>query len=183
MEKEKMKELVRQAAWKDDNSPKAFAALYEAVYKDLYKHALYALGNIQDAENVCSETVMDAYQGIGGLREPEAFRGWIFRILVVKIKRRQAQIIAERERVSPGALEEYEEAAEEKEYGRLLDREELAPAFAVLSQEERNIVLLRAVGEMESDEIGELLEINRSTVRSKYARALRKMREALKEKQ
>lgn len=180
MEKERMNELVKQAAKKDSGSPAAFAALYEEVYRGLYKQALYALGNVQDAENACSDAVLDAYQGIGGLREEGAFKAWIFRILTMKIKKRQAQLIAERERLSPGALEEYEgEAAADPAYGRTLDRDQLKPAFAVLSPEERNIVLLRAVGGFESDEIGDLLEINRNTVRSKYARALGKMREAL----
>ena len=38
--------------------PEAFASLYEMVYKDLYRYALYMLGQKEDAEDVVSETVM-----------------------------------------------------------------------------------------------------------------------------
>ena len=55
---ERMVVLVRQAKLGDSHS---FAELYTAIYQDLYKTALYTLGNADDAENVVSDTVMDAF--------------------------------------------------------------------------------------------------------------------------
>ena len=58
-----------------------FSQLYELVQDDLYKYALYALGNAHDAEDVVAETFLEAFRGISKLREADAFKGWIFKIL------------------------------------------------------------------------------------------------------
>ena len=43
----------------------AFAELYGTIYKRLYQFALYTLGNTQDAEDVVSAAVMEAFENIG----------------------------------------------------------------------------------------------------------------------
>ena len=59
----------------------AFGKLYEGVYKKLYRYAVYALHNEQDAQDAVSETVIDAFSSIRKLKSEEAFEGWIFKIL------------------------------------------------------------------------------------------------------
>ena len=56
----------------------AFAQLYETIYRDLYRFALYTLKNSHDAEDAVSDTVTDAFGQIASLRRPEAFRSWMF---------------------------------------------------------------------------------------------------------
>ena len=80
-EKLKEAELVSRARQQD---AEAFAELYASVYRDLYRFALYTLGNPEDAEDVVSDTVTDAYAAIHKLRSVEAFRPWIFIILTNK---------------------------------------------------------------------------------------------------
>ena len=79
------KELVKRAKYGD---VQAFGALYEKVYRKMYQYALYTLKNEQDAEDVVSETVTDAFASIKKLRSEEAFSGWIFRILSNKCKQK-----------------------------------------------------------------------------------------------
>ena len=47
----------------------AFGELYTTVYKKLYRFALYILKNPQDAEDVVSEAVTDAFTGIRKLKK------------------------------------------------------------------------------------------------------------------
>ena len=54
----------------------AFAELYGTIYKRLYQFALYTLGNTQDAEDVVSAAVMEAFENIGKLRKEDAFSAW-----------------------------------------------------------------------------------------------------------
>ena len=54
----------------------AFAELYGTIYKRLYQFALYTLGNTQDAEDVVSAAVMEAFENIGKLRKEDAFSVW-----------------------------------------------------------------------------------------------------------
>ncbi len=162
------------AAKKGDRD--AFSQLYQEVYKDLYRFALYCLKNSDDAEDVVSETVLDAWQGMDRLRDDGAFRPWIFRILSAKCKRRMRAYVRRRWEtdlenadipVSPGF-----------ESGESL---ELRRAMAQLSDEERLILSLVVVSGYDSGEAADILGINRNTLRSKQSRALAKLKALLTE--
>ena len=64
-----------------------FIKLYKSVYRDLYRFACYYMGNTQDAEDAVSEAVLKAYECFDQLRKPEAFRAWIFTILINQCKK------------------------------------------------------------------------------------------------
>ena len=87
---EESRELVRQAK---KGKREAFAKLYETVYEDMYRFALYVLKDREDAEDAVAETVADAFESIGKLRKEEAFRAWIFQILSNKCKRKLKEYI------------------------------------------------------------------------------------------
>ena len=69
----------------------AFGELYKDIYKQLYKFAYYMLKNAEDAEDVVSETVMDAFSSIKKLKKEESFSSWIFQILSNKCKRKMTE--------------------------------------------------------------------------------------------
>ena len=54
----------------------------------MFRFALYTLKNRHEAEDVVSETVLDAWKGIEGLKDENAFRAWIFRILANKCRQK-----------------------------------------------------------------------------------------------
>lgn len=167
--------LVRRARRGD---VKAFATLYEKVYKDLYRFALCLMRHPQEAEDAVGETVVTAYEQIHKLRKAEAFRSWIFKILVNVCRRRQQDIA----RWWPG--NEQKEAQmvhagwqQEPDLGMAAD---VKRAFQALSGEEQLIVALSVFAGYNSTEIGKMIaegtqEMNASTVRSKRRRALEKM--------
>nr|MCR5623677.1 RNA polymerase sigma factor [Lachnospiraceae bacterium] len=103
--KEEVCALVQRAKQADTH---AFALLYEMVYEDLYRMALYTLGNHEDAEDMVSETVLDAYVGIKALKDETAFRGWIFKILSNKCKKKIAEYMKTRENISMVPLDDME---------------------------------------------------------------------------
>ena len=67
---------------------KAFENIYIDINNDLYKMALYMLGNSELAKEVVSDTVMDAMVGICKLKSPERFEKWVLKILTNKCKRK-----------------------------------------------------------------------------------------------
>ncbi|MCR4716536.1 MAG: RNA polymerase sigma factor [Lachnospiraceae bacterium] len=178
MDKDKIISLVKQAKNKDSH---AFALLYEMVYEDLYKMALYTLGNQEDAEDIVSETVLDAYKGIASLRDETAFRGWIFKILSNKCKTKIAKYVKIRENESAEALDDMivEPSAKDNTEDEVLNSELVRQAFSAITYEERLIVTMVVYAGLDSKEISKQLKLNRNTVRSKYNRALAKMQEAL----
>lgn len=150
-----------------------FEQYYRQVYKDLYRFALYTLGNPQDAEDAVSEAVVDAYQGFAKLKNQEAFRAWIFKILTVKCKRiLKAYVHKTVELETSGADRDVQEWNVE-------ESRDVRDAFWALNSEERLIISMSVFGGYNSKEIGESLMLKDVTVRSKRKRALEKMEKRL----
>ncbi|MDY3918305.1 MAG: RNA polymerase sigma factor [Candidatus Limivivens sp.] len=165
---ERETELVKKAKKGDTAS---FARLYEQVYREMYRFALYTLKNPQDAEDVVSETVLDAWIQIPNLRKAESFRAWIFRILSNKCRMKLKLYLQKTEEL-PEDL-----AAEE---GDLSERMDVRMAFSRLQNEERLILSMNLFAGYTSREIGTFLGQSHNTIRSKQARALKKMETMLR---
>ena len=58
----------------------AFQELIEPYRRELQVHCYRMLGSLQDAEDVLQETLMAAWQGIGGFEERASIRTWLYRI-------------------------------------------------------------------------------------------------------
>lgn len=154
----------------------AFEEHYRMVYQDLYRFALYTLRNEADAEDAVAEAVADAWRGLKNLREDYAFRKWIFKILSIKCKRKQMEY------ASP--VFSLDESGDSLELlpGRELNWEEaqdVRNAFWQLEAEERMIVSMSVFCGYNSREIGEVLALKDTTVRSKLSRGLGKMQTRL----
>ena len=159
--------LVKRAK---KGSTEAFAELYEQIYIDLYRFALYTMGHKQDAEDAVSETVIAAYENLPQLRNEKAFHAWIFKILVNICNKKLRQKVER----------PIEERPEESEHPDDAQAYDVKNAFQELSEEEREIVGLTVFGGYTSLELGQMLGINSNTVRSKRSRALDKLSKKLK---
>ena len=149
---------------------KTFAQMYKTVYVDLYRFALCMMQNQQEAEDAVSEAVVAAYENIGKLKKPDAFRSWIFTIVSNICKKRLKKEAARRDYFGE---ETYVQAAyEDPDVGLAVD---VRKAFFLLEEEEQTIVGLSVFGGYNSKEIGDALKMNPNTVRSKRSRALQKM--------
>ena len=156
-------------------SREAFAELY-GLYKDrLYRYALYRLGSPEDAEDAVSECVLAAWKSIGSLRSSKAFGSWIFRILSGCCATRIKDVISTREKTEKIIMEGGLTAGSSSPSLAV----ELNEALALLSDEEREIVLLSVIAGFNSSEISEQTGIPSGTVRSRLSRSLAKMREFL----
>lgn len=146
----------------------AFARLYKQVYKDMYRTALAGLRSSQDAQDAVSDAVLDAFGNVRRLRDIEAFRAWIFRILAAKIKRRQREYSAAN---ASDVYEQTESATEETDIYSV----EVNEALGKLSGDERLVISLCAVNGYSSDQIAGIMGIKASSVRSKLSRAREKL--------
>lgn len=183
MDQEREAELVRQAK---RGSRSAFMELYKRYYKDLYAYASYMLRHPQDAEDVVSDTIVSAFEGIGRLRDVSRFRQWLFKILSNQCKKRRKAYAdrnrtmvfcspePERGEASLAAVSDGRDMEQE-----VTDRQWVQAAFDALSEEERYIVNSFLFGGYRGEEIAKSLGIGASTLRSKYRRALMKMKERL----
>lgn len=174
MNQEEMKAHVLLARNGDTAS---FCKLYELYYKDMYRFAYYTLGNTQDAEDVISETVLDAFTGIRNLKNPLKFKAWIFQILTTKCKRQMAVYVKDREhRVDEEEGEKL--AAREEMMAEWLD---VRDAFMKLSEMERTVLSMLVFAGYNSREAARALKSREGTIRSVKSRALSKLADYLKE--
>lgn len=150
----------------------AFAQLY-LKYKDrLFRYAYFKLGNTQDAQDAVSNCIVEAYSGIALLKSEKAFSSWLFKILY----RECCRIL--RQNIDRKVEQSLEESCDVPSRGEML-APELEEALAILTPEDRDIVLLSAVAGYKTREIAEMLGLNHATVRSKLSRALAKMKNFL----
>ena len=177
--------LVRQAKKGDQD---AFMELYRMHYKEMYAYACYMLQHQQDAEDVVADTVMAAFEGIGRLKDVYRFRQWIFKILSNQCKRRRKAYSEDAKKTIRNFRDEDsgEDVWNQVSDGRdmasdITDRQWVQAAFESLSEEEKYIVNSFLFGGYKGDEIAQSLGIGASTLRSKYRRALLKMKERLME--
>lgn len=149
-----------------------FLALYGQVYQELYRFALYTLKNPQDAEDTVSDTVLAAFEQFEQLRSKKAFRSWIFKILANKCNQKMR---AYYQKTVP--LEQAENSlTHNPDFARDAG---VRSAFAQLKEEEQIIVALYVFGGYREREIASMINQNYNTVRSKYRRALDKMKRSL----
>lgn len=162
-EKLKEAELVTRARQQD---AEAFAELYASVYRDLYRFALYTLGNPEDAEDVVSDTVTDAYAAIHKLRSVGAFRPWIFRILTNKCR------MILKSYVNRTLPLETDIQTPDRNYAEIQD---VRNAFARLDEQERLILSLTIFAGYSNEESARLLHMKSGTLRSIKSRTLDKL--------
>lgn len=148
----------------------SFMEQYQMVYKDMYRLAYYYMGNGEDAEDAVQETAMVAYEHFSRLKNKEAFRPWIFKILVNRCKK----ILKKRSHRE--ILKEVPELSYEPS---LTSQTEVRELLGRLEEEERLIVTLMVFGGYKGEEIARILNKNHSTIRSKYRRALKKLESEL----
>ena len=170
-------EYVSRAKQGDAQS---FAMLYDQVAKDLYRVALYTLGNPQDAEDVVSETFLEAYKGLRNLRDDSKSKAWIMRILSIRCKRKISGYITAKQQIS---LDDFIETPDDvsEETADCSDRVTLSQALSELAPDERAVVVLSAVQGYTTREIGEILDLPHGTVSSKLYRTLIKLRKKLEQ--
>ena len=155
-----------------------FAQVYESIAPDLYKVALYTLGNAHDAEDVVSEVFIEAYKGIAGLRDQDKFKFWMLKILSIRCKRKIAEYVKGKNTFD---IENFITtlSGEGEMDGEVAEKVTVIDALKRLSDQERQIVVLSVLQGYTTKEIAGILGSPHGTISSKLHRALAKLRRML----
>jgi RNA polymerase sigma-70 factor (ECF subfamily) len=135
----------------------------------------YVHGLVKDSgwtEDLVQETYLKAWESIGTIKEPDAFRGWLF-----TIARRLAwrhDEVASRSTVVAEVPESAAPAAEAEEAG-----ERIHAALARLPERYRLPVTLHFVNGLEYGEISKSLGLANGSLRGLIARGTKKLRDDL----
>ena len=128
------------------------------------------------AEDAVQQTLVTAWRELPGLRDPERFEAWLYRILVracaAEARRLGRMRVGVRD-VSPDSL------SDSNAFGRVADRDELERGFRRLTPEQRTVIVLRYWGDLRQEEIAEAMSIPLGTVKSRLHHATAALRAAL----
>jgi RNA polymerase sigma-70 factor, ECF subfamily len=177
-------ELVDAARGGDEN---AFSALFLRHQRRLLSMALQYRLSVQDAEDAVQQTMLKAWQGLGGFRGESRFATWITRVLmneVFQLQRKRARMRLE-EMESASTLTAVLEAGSSmtrrqiSQEQRLLVSERnrlLHAALRSLPESLRSVLLMQFFDERSLEEIAAHLERPVATVKSRRHRARLELR-------
>lgn len=154
----------------------AFGELYGIYSREMYGFAYWYLGDKYSAEDAVSDAAVNAFISVGKIRDTSKFKGWLFTILLRSCQKQLKNIIGMRQCAEIGEVSVKDENISVEE------RAELKSALSVLSEEDREILLLSSMGGLTSKEIGRMLSMPSGTVRSKISRATDKLYDLLSER-
>lgn len=164
MEKD-LKKIVISAI---DGDRGAFGKLYEKYSLDMYRFALSICKNTYDAQDAVQETALSVFKSMHSLRNPEKFKSYLFLSLSNTCKRKLSLQNADTE------FEDRGECDSALEFSI-----PVRDALENLDETSREILMLSVVAGFKSNEIGKMLSLPSSTVRTKQKRAIEKMRKEL----
>lgn len=153
----------------------ALAQLYHRTRAAVYGLALSILGSGHDAEDVTQDTFVTAWEKCHLYRPQGTPMAWL-----LTITRNLARMkLRDRGRTQDLGEEQWQAIPAQSPSVTPEDRAVLEAALSILSDQERQIVVLHAAAGLKHREIAKLLELPLPTVLSKYRRALSKLKTKL----
>lgn len=163
----------------------AFGQLVTRYQDRLYNTLVHVTGNAEDARDAAQEAFIQAFTKLETFQRNAAFYTWLYRIafnVAVSHRRRRRPTASVDQAREASGLEPMDPAEAPTEH---LEREERArqvhEAIAELSEEHREVLVLREIDGCCYDTIAQILELPIGTVRSRLHRARLQLREQLKE--
>lgn len=159
-----------------DKDKEALILLYENTKKEVYGFILSILKNKHNAEDVFQEVYIKVYEKAHLYNSKERPMAWI-----LTIARNLCYDFLKKHKDTDDINDLYDLGSVDKKHKNVEDKMILDIAFNKLTEEERKIVMLYVVSGLRHREIAVLLKLKLSTVLSKYNRAIKRMRDLLKE--
>jgi len=151
----------------------AFAELVGRHQARMLAAANHLAGDPDIAQDLVQESFVEAYRGLGGLREPGKFGAWLYGILRIRCRRYLS-------RRPPQALSwEADDVPEPAASNPVPEPSELIPFINELPQESREVLAARYLLDMNYAEIADMLGISAVNVRVKCFRARQALRDLL----
>ena len=144
-----------------------FDNIYEEYFDRVYYKVLSVVKNDDDAEDICQETFISVYKNLSKFREESNIYTWIYRIAINKtydfFKKRKLEF-----EINDAVLS----LPEDINFDTKVILEE---KLKLISEKEKEIVILKDIYGYKLKEIAEIKNMNLSTVKSVYYKALKDM--------
>ena len=158
----------------------AFGALVEQYRDNVYRLAYRMCGNAYDADEAAQEAFVAAWRALPNFRGDAKFSTWLYRLTTnaaIDVMRREKR----HQTVGDGEMMELADDADspQETVERTEQQEAVQKALSTLSEEYREVLLLRYMEELDYAEIAEVLQLPSGTVKSRINRAKAALKTAL----
>lgn len=177
------KYLIKNAISGDE---KSFEALISGCHKKAYNIAFRYLRNEEDALDALQESYIKIYKYLDKFKGDCKFETWVYRIIVntcndmlrknSKLKNTDSIYKIEDEKETILEIPDLSQAPE-KVYDRKEEANRILDCLERLSQNQKEIIILRDIQGFTYEEIGEILQCTIGTVKSRLSRSRLKLRE------
>jgi RNA polymerase sigma-70 factor (ECF subfamily) len=169
--------LVRRVL---DGDTAAFTTLVDRHAAACTRFATRMLGNREDAEDATQETFLRAYRSLARYEERQAFRTWLFQILInrcrtaaVRRQRRHRMFLVDDDAIAVASVSPAAEASDL--------RAELQRVIDALDPDHREAFLLKHVEQLSYDEMAAATGVGVSALKMRVKRACDRMQWMLRE--
>jgi RNA polymerase sigma-70 factor (ECF subfamily) len=165
--------LVQRAK---DGHPDAFAEIYDCHQPAIYRYITYRVGSEAVAEDLCSEVFTRLVEHIDGF----SYRGrpliaWLYTI-ARNLVNEHHRLGSRAERVPLDAVMEADVPDPEGAVGLALDRERLARALEELTDDQRQVIILRFLEGLDNVTVAQILGKSYGAVKALQHRGLASLR-------
>ena len=169
----------------------SFLALLRPIRRELEVYCRRLVWNEHDAPDAIQNAVMNAFKAFDRYHDDANFRAWMFKILthqVFKLNQKYGRLAQFEFQLEPEELEALPALDRSTGYRDWLNAPEalanaldqtLLAALKTLTEAERAVLLMRAIGEFRYREIAEALDIPVGSVMGNLSRARKKMQDAI----
>lgn len=169
-------ELVRRAQGFDED---ALHVLYQTYYPKIYNYAFLQMGDVQAAEDLASDVILKMIESIKAYQfKGLPFGAWVFRIarnrLIDLHRRRKRRGEVDLSETIASTLASPQAMAE-----RALERGQLQIALKHLTDEQRQVVVLKFIQGFDNRSIGRIMGRSEGAIKSLQHRALHALRRVL----
>lgn len=174
------KDLVDNAKSAD---AEAFGHLYDLYYDKVFGYAYYRVGNRFEAEDITEQVFLKALENISRFEwQGSSFLPWLLKIasnLVADHFRARKHKMVELEGEAKGIRDE---ACQPEEFAiRESERKEVMQAIQNLTEEQQQVITMRFMVDMTSDEVAKALNKKPGAVRALQHRAMQALSKILGE--
>lgn len=160
---------------------RAFHQLVDRHGDRLFRLAQSLVGNRADAEDVLQEAFAGAFRGAGKFEGRSSVKSWLTRIVITQAAKFWRSRRGKRDQSLEGEIGSGDGAGADGGESASVDAKlDLNACLKNLSEEHRQVLVLREIDGMAYDEMAEVLGVPRGTVESRLFRARAELKKKLK---